>query len=74
MPSWDHHSPKDVLRETEQARRFDPDAVEVPESYSADEWAETEGSLEDRLNHSTHFERVQDAGYEPGDPKGYSVL
>lgn len=28
---------------------------------------------DDTTAYPTHFERVQDAGYEAGDPKGYSV-
>lgn len=45
---------------------FDPDAIEVPEPYTPEEWAETEGARDFR-------ERALDAGYDPSDPKAISL-
>lgn len=53
MPSWDHPHPSRVTVSNDrymvtglQPEGFDPDAIEVPEPYTADEWAETDGATQ----------------------------
>ncbi len=55
----------------------DPDRNEPlddypPEPYHFQDDRDIGGGWDD--DYPTHFERVKDAGYEAGDPKGYSVL
>ncbi len=62
MPSWDQHDD------------FDPDVIERPPPYTADEWAETEGARENQFDGPSDFrERALDAGYDPADPKAISL-
>lgn len=63
---------------------FDPDAIERPEPYTETEWAETEGSLENRVvvrqldvlpeetwvgESGTVYDYDPREGYDLGDPK-----
>jgi hypothetical protein len=63
MPSWSF-DPDALIPSTP-----DPDTVEVPEPYTEAEWAETEGSLENRVSTAASprgFESVDPAPFIDG--------